>query len=83
VQWQYANNIIGTDANPADPYLASGLANNGGPTQTIAAVQPPQGAKGAWQQGDPGLAASKDQRGFTRNTPVTIGAEDPGASPPS
>jgi hypothetical protein len=77
---------VGSPSSPWNPYLASGLASNGGPTQTLAAVQPPSGAQGAWRNGDPSLLTASspnnlDERNFKRTTYVTIGAEDPDAQP--
>ena len=63
------HNLLGTSTNPIDPKLAP-LANNGGPTQTLAllAGSPAIGA------GDPSESGSTDQRGFPRGSIVDIGA---------
>jgi hypothetical protein len=63
-----ATDITGTVASPANPNLASGLANNGGPTPTIAdtVVSPGKGripfARGVCGTSGPNV----DQRGYAR-----------------
>jgi predicted outer membrane repeat protein len=72
-----ASDYVGSDTNrmPAglDP---NGLADNGGPTETIKLLTTSQG----YRNGDPGLKGTQDQRGYTRKTYVSIGAYDPDAS---
>lgn len=65
-----------TDLIGVDPMLAGALANNGGPTETIAFSSPSSPAIGA---GDPTLSGKPDQRGRIRSASVTIGAYDPNA----
>src|SRR5262249_6976978 len=68
------NGVNGNLVGVANPSLGA-LANNGGPTQTMALLfgSPAIGA------GDPVLAGTLDQRGVTRNAPVRIGAfQSPG-----
>jgi hypothetical protein len=78
------SDYVGFQNAPEVPSLdPTGLQWNGGPTQTIKLVPPSNGQPGGgYQQGDPTLAGTTDQRGYTRTTPVSIGAEDPGATPP-
>jgi hypothetical protein len=68
-----ANNYDGTLATPESPGFATGsLANNGGPTQTIAITK----ASDAHDHGDNVLGLSADQTGGSR---VRNGAADIGA----
>jgi predicted outer membrane repeat protein len=73
----------GTPDNPLVPGLdPNGLAQNGGPTETIKLL-PIEG--GGYRMGDPRLLKAanplnQDQRGLTRKTFVSIGAYDPDAS---
>jgi hypothetical protein len=60
--------LIGTFASPVNPLLGT-LANNGGPTQTLA-PQPGSPAINAAT----GTSPSTDQRGFSRNGVADIGA---------
>lgn len=61
---------IGTSAAPRNPMLNPSLANNGGPTDTLA----PLSGSPAINTGDDALAPSTDQRGYPR-----IGVSDIGA----
>jgi CSLREA domain-containing protein len=58
------------DQSNAPPGLAAGLAQNGGPTETIA-LEEGSHAIGA---GDPASCAERDQRGYLRNSPCDVGA---------
>jgi predicted outer membrane repeat protein len=73
-----ASDYVGTDANPKSAGLdPNGLADNGGPTETIKLLSTSQG----YRNGDVGtLLGTQDQRGLTRTTYVSIGAYDPDAS---
>jgi CSLREA domain-containing protein len=65
--------------NVADPGLAPALADNGGPTQTIALLD----GSPAIDHGFPGSCPMKDQRGVPRGSPCDIGAveaPEPGAA---
>jgi hypothetical protein len=75
-----ASDYKGTAANPLPAGLdPNGLADNGGPTQTIKLLTSSQG----YRNGDPNLAGTTDQRGYTRQTgKVSIGAYDPDATAP-
>jgi predicted outer membrane repeat protein len=76
------NDYVGTDNAPKLPsFNPDGLAQNGGQTQTIKLVSPNKDGSpgGGYQQGNPLLAGTTDQRGFNRQKPVSIGAYDPGA----
>jgi predicted outer membrane repeat protein len=70
-----STDFTGTSTNPLDPGLASALADNGGPTQTLALSTSSPG----YENGDPSLLGTQDQRGFTRTNYVSIGAYDPDA----
>jgi len=63
----------------ADPGLASALAQNGGPTETLALLEGSPAVGAAFAPSCPMV----DQRGFTRRTPCDIGAyetvPEPGA----
>jgi predicted outer membrane repeat protein len=61
--------LTGTASSPLDPGLGP-LADNGGPTQTMALLDG-SAARGA---GDPGLLGTADQRGVLRTGAVDIGA---------
>jgi predicted outer membrane repeat protein len=71
----------GTSANPLNPGLASGLADNGEngntpATQTIALLT----TSNYYELGDPNQAGQPDQRGYIRQANlVSPGAEDPDA----
>jgi predicted outer membrane repeat protein len=72
-----STNYTGTVANPKPAGLdPNGLADNGGPTETIKLLTTSQG----YRNGDPTLKGTTDQRGLTRTTYVSIGAYDPDAS---
>jgi hypothetical protein len=58
----------------------AGLADNGGPTQTIA-LEP--GSPAIAYVADPALCPATDQRGYPRKVPCSIGAYEYGASLPS
>jgi hypothetical protein len=82
------NEINGNEVGVANPELASGLADNGGPTQTIALL-PGSPAIDAGSSNTPGVVVpTTDQRGFTRpgyeNGVVDIGAfESPAFGDPT
>jgi predicted outer membrane repeat protein len=69
----------GTSGSPLDPGLdPNGPSPNGGPTSTIAlAPNSP-----AYRKGNPALVGTLDQRGYTRQATVSIGAYDPDATHP-
>jgi hypothetical protein len=72
-------NIVGTSAHPINPMLGP-LANNGGPTQTMALLA----GSPCLHAGTSSGAPATDQRGVARDTPLDIGAfelETGGASP--
>lgn len=54
----------------ADPGLAAGLADNGGPTETIALLEGSPAIGGGFAPS----CSARDQRGATRRTPCDIGA---------
>jgi hypothetical protein len=62
-------NIVGTIAQPIQPLLGS-LANNGGPTQTMALLAGSLCVNAGTSTGAP----ATDQRGVARDTPPDIGA---------
>jgi hypothetical protein len=62
-------NIVGTSGAPIDPLLGP-LANNGGPTQTMALLA----GSPCLDAGTASGAPSTDQRGVSRGTPPDIGA---------
>jgi hypothetical protein len=62
-------NLVGTPQKPIDPMLAA-LANNGGPTKTMALLD----GSPAIDSGTTNGAPSVDQRGVTRGQPPDIGA---------
>jgi hypothetical protein len=71
-------NIVGTGAHPINPMLGP-LANNGGPTQTMALLAGSPCLHAGTSTGAP----TTDQRGVARDTPPDIGAfelETSGAS---
>lgn len=67
-QFPTAAGLIGTFSSPVNPLLGT-LANNGGPTQTMA----PQAGSPAINAAT-GTSPSTDQRGFSRNGAADIGA---------
>jgi predicted outer membrane repeat protein len=70
---------LGTNANPLDPRL-NGLADNGGPTQTLSLqANSPALRAGDWTLRGGLTVLSRDQRGYLRLDAVTIGAFDPDA----
>jgi predicted outer membrane repeat protein len=77
--WTGANDQTGTSGSPLDPGLdPNGPSPNGGPTSTIAlAPNSP-----AYRKGNPALVGTQDQRGYTRQATVSIGAYDPDATHP-
>jgi hypothetical protein len=73
-------NIVGSASHPIDPLLGP-LANNGGPTKTMALLA----GSPCLQAGTSTGAPATDQRGVKRDKPPDIGAfelETGGASPP-
>jgi hypothetical protein len=76
----------GTAANPLVPALdPNGLQWNGGPTETLKLLTT---ANGGYHMGDPTLAGTTDQRGYTRvsnppTTDISVGAYDPDATAPA
>ncbi len=69
-----ANGLLGNQVGVANPLLATGLANNGGPTQTIALL-PGSPAINAGAANIPGVTVpTTDQRGKGRVGAVDIGA---------
>jgi predicted outer membrane repeat protein len=73
------DDITGTSGSPKDPGLdPNGPTDNGGLTYTI---KPVQGSL-AYRAGNPALAGTQDQRGYTRQATVSIGAYDPDATHP-
>jgi hypothetical protein len=75
---------VGNAANPkSGGFSSQELANNGGPTMTIALNTSGPNQSLAYLNGDPGLAGTTDQRGVVRQyvrgpgPKVTIGAWDP------
>jgi hypothetical protein len=66
---------VGTNDNPIDPLLGP-LADNGGPTQTMALLP----GSPALAAGDPNGAPPTDQRGVERGAQIDIGAYQ--ATPP-
>jgi hypothetical protein len=72
-----AADYVGSDVNPQPAGLdPNGLADNGGPTETIKLLTTSQG----YRNGHRTLLGTMDQRGLTRTTYVSIGAYDPDAS---
>jgi hypothetical protein len=63
---------VGTAAAPIDPRLGP-LADNGGPTKTMALL----GGSPALYGGDTTLAGTTDQRGVVRPSPQAVGAFQP------
>jgi hypothetical protein len=62
-------NIVGTSAHPINPLLGT-LANNGGPTETMALLAGSPCLNAGTSSGAP----AADQRGVARDTPPDIGA---------
>jgi hypothetical protein len=63
------SDFVGTSDSPIDPHLGP-LQDNGGPTQTMALLD----GSLAIANGDPDGAPTVDQRGFSRDGTVDIGA---------
>jgi hypothetical protein len=80
------HNIFGSDVQggiagdreevPVSLLFAGGLADNGGPTQTVALRDAPDNP--AIDAADPATAPERDQRGFARVGPPTSAASRPG-----
>ena len=76
-----ALDLFSTTVNIGSSGLRSGvLADNGGPTRTIALRNDP--ANPAIDAADPATAPAVDQRGFARDPAPDIGAFEAGAEPP-
>jgi predicted outer membrane repeat protein len=74
--WSALKDRTGTWNAPLDPGLdPNGPALNGGPTETIKVLA----TSAVYRKGDPSLAGTTDQRGYTRLAVDTIGAYDPDA----
>lgn len=75
----FAQTAPGVGTGIGEPVLFGVLADNGGPTPTVALLDDP--ANPAVDAADPATAPATDQRGFLRDATPDIGAFEVGARP--